>query len=98
MHPNNKLTINAIEAAPLEDFSPEVCTGGGMRGLIFEISNLRSHPRLFVRTFTRPKRCLAATVQRPVWKRMYMKRCSMHWAPNDTWAATEFPSCVRTSC
>ena len=24
MHPNNKLTINAIEAAPLEDFSPEV--------------------------------------------------------------------------
>lgn len=24
MHPNNKLTINAIEAAPLEDFSLEV--------------------------------------------------------------------------
>ena len=24
MHPNNKLTINAIEAAPLEDFSSEV--------------------------------------------------------------------------
>jgi F-type H+-transporting ATPase subunit delta len=24
VHPNNKLTINAIEAAPLEDFSPEV--------------------------------------------------------------------------
>ena len=26
MHPNNKLTINAIEAAPLEDFSSEVYT------------------------------------------------------------------------
>ena len=27
MHPNNKLTINAIEAAPLEEFSLEVtCT------------------------------------------------------------------------
>ena len=26
MHPNNKLTVNAIEAAPLEEFSPEVCT------------------------------------------------------------------------
>jgi F-type H+-transporting ATPase subunit delta len=26
VHPNNKLTINAIEAAPLEDFSSEVCT------------------------------------------------------------------------
>jgi len=24
VHPNNKLTINAIEAAPLEDFSLEV--------------------------------------------------------------------------
>jgi F-type H+-transporting ATPase subunit delta len=24
VHPNNKLTINAIEAAPLEDFSSEV--------------------------------------------------------------------------
>lgn len=24
VHPNNKLTINAVEAAPLEDFSPEV--------------------------------------------------------------------------
>ena len=24
MHPNNKLTINVVEAAPLEDFSPEV--------------------------------------------------------------------------
>lgn len=24
MHPNNKLTINAIEAYPLEEFSPEV--------------------------------------------------------------------------
>jgi len=23
VHPNNKLTINAVEAAPLEDFSPE---------------------------------------------------------------------------
>ncbi|KAI0305674.1 epsilon subunit of F1F0-ATP synthase N-terminal domain-containing protein [Multifurca ochricompacta] len=23
VHPNNKLTVNAIEAAPLEDFSPE---------------------------------------------------------------------------
>lgn len=27
VHPNNKLTVNAIEAAPLEDFSPEVCAG-----------------------------------------------------------------------
>ena len=36
MHPNNKLTINAIEAAPLEDFSPEVCTSDGMRGLILK--------------------------------------------------------------
>jgi hypothetical protein len=25
VHPNNKLTINAIEAAPLESFSSEVC-------------------------------------------------------------------------
>lgn len=25
VHPNNSLTINAVEAAPLEDFSPEVC-------------------------------------------------------------------------
>lgn len=24
VHPNNKLTINAVEAAPLEDFSAEV--------------------------------------------------------------------------
>ena len=24
VHPNNKLTINAVEAAPLEHFSPEV--------------------------------------------------------------------------
>ena len=24
VHPNNKLTINVIEAAPLEEFSPEV--------------------------------------------------------------------------
>lgn len=24
VHPNNKLTINAVEAAPLQDFSPEV--------------------------------------------------------------------------
>lgn len=24
VHPNNKLTINAVEAAPLEDFSLEV--------------------------------------------------------------------------
>ena len=24
VHPNNKLTINAVEAAPLEDFSVEV--------------------------------------------------------------------------
>lgn len=24
MHPNNKLTVNAIEAYPIEDFSPEV--------------------------------------------------------------------------
>jgi hypothetical protein len=36
VHPNNKLTINAIEAAPLEDFSPEVCTSDGMRGLILK--------------------------------------------------------------
>lgn len=28
VHPNNKLTINAVEAAPLEDFSVEVCTSG----------------------------------------------------------------------
>jgi F-type H+-transporting ATPase subunit delta len=26
VHPNNTLTINAVEAAPLEDFSPEVKT------------------------------------------------------------------------
>jgi len=26
VHPNNKLTINAVEAAPLEDFSSEVRT------------------------------------------------------------------------
>jgi F-type H+-transporting ATPase subunit delta len=26
VHPNNKLTVNAIEAAPLENFSSEVCT------------------------------------------------------------------------
>lgn len=25
VHPNNTLTINVVEAAPLEDFSPEVC-------------------------------------------------------------------------
>ena len=25
VHPNNKLTINAVEAAPLENFSIEVC-------------------------------------------------------------------------
>ena len=24
MHPNNRLTINVVEGAPLEDFSPEV--------------------------------------------------------------------------
>lgn len=24
MHPNNRLTVNAIEAYPLDDFSPEV--------------------------------------------------------------------------
>ena len=24
MHPNNKLTINVVEAAPLDQFSPEV--------------------------------------------------------------------------
>lgn len=24
MHPNNKLTINAVEAAPIDDFSAEV--------------------------------------------------------------------------
>lgn len=24
MHPNNRLTVNAIEAYPVEDFSPEV--------------------------------------------------------------------------
>ena len=26
VHPNNKLTINVVEAAPLEDFSIEVCS------------------------------------------------------------------------
>ena len=26
VHPNNRLTINAVEAAPLEDFSLEVCS------------------------------------------------------------------------
>ena len=26
MHPNNKLTINVVEAAPLENFSVEVCS------------------------------------------------------------------------
>ena len=26
MHPNNRLTINVVEAAPLEDFSIEVCS------------------------------------------------------------------------
>lgn len=24
MHPNNRLTVNAIEAYPLDDFSPDV--------------------------------------------------------------------------
>lgn len=26
VHPNNRLTINVVEAAPLEDFSVEVCS------------------------------------------------------------------------
>jgi len=26
MHPKNELTVNVVEAAPLEDFSPEVST------------------------------------------------------------------------
>ncbi len=33
VHPNNSLTINAIEAAPLEDFSPEVRTRHAMHRL-----------------------------------------------------------------
>lgn len=32
VHPNNRLTINVIEAAPLEEFSIEVGAGGGYFG------------------------------------------------------------------
>lgn len=31
MHPNNRLTVNAIEAYPLDDFSPEVSQAGRLR-------------------------------------------------------------------
>ena len=34
MHPNNKLTINVVEAAPLEDFSIEVCSVMGYQNTL----------------------------------------------------------------
>ena len=88
MHPNNKLTVNAIEAASLEDFSTEVWTRRPYARANIHFSHIPSHPRLSVRTFKRPKRYLAAMVQRRTRPRlaskwMYMKRCSMHWSQND---------------
>lgn len=91
MHPNNRLTVNAIEAAPLEDFSPEVCPRRPYARVNANLSHNPTHPRLSVRTFRRPKRYLVAMVQRRTRpklasKRMYMKRCNMHWAQNNVWA------------
>ena len=41
VHPNNSLTINAVEAAPLESFSPEVCLTSPISGL--SSTSFRSH-------------------------------------------------------
>lgn len=34
MHPNNRLTINAIEAYPIDDFSPDVSSVGEGRLIV----------------------------------------------------------------
>lgn len=49
MHPNNRLTVNAIEAYPLDDFSPDVSASVTSRSkaclfIAADISILPSHP------------------------------------------------------
>lgn len=72
VHPNNKLTINAVEAAPLEDFSLEV------RILFFHsvvcVNHLR---RLFVPTWPNRRRLLVATdLKRTKPKRRLRLKCT----------------------
>ena len=55
VHPNNTLTINAVEGAPLEDFSPEVSTH--LRAYVFKtLLTFFVYSRLFAPTLPRPTR------------------------------------------
>lgn len=58
MHPNNKLTINAVEAAPLDDFSPEVYSYAVLcHEFKFTIcDHFSEYFRLFDRILRRPRK------------------------------------------
>lgn len=60
MHPNNKLTINVVEAAPLEDFSLEV-------RYLYHCSDVycaQTNVRLYEETSRKHPRWLPEMVQR----------------------------------
>jgi hypothetical protein len=59
VHPNNKLTVNVVEAAPLEEFSLEV------RSSISHVTRYLYRPyRLFGRIYRKPSRLLQEPGQR----------------------------------
>lgn len=79
VHPNNKLTINVVEAAPLEDFSPEV-----RYDFSVPVQRLTQLRRLSAQTCRRHRGLLRATGQsRTSWRhrlrRMFTRRCSTRW-------------------
>lgn len=69
MHPSNKLTINAVEAAPLEDFSIEVnvvCNDSYSKTVV---TDGYGTSRRSARTLPRPKKLLqAADRRRTSWR------------------------------
>ena len=77
-HPNNKLTINAVEAAPLADFSLEVSTLilQPLLGML-KSDNYVSKKRLFVLTLLKLKKLQPATVRRRIRLRLRLRLAFM---------------------
>ncbi len=84
VHPNNKLTINAVEAAPLEAFSAEVQPSD----IIHWMSLTRFYyPRLFAPTSRRRCGLLQGMARRRTrlrhgLRRMCMRHSSTRWPSN----------------
>jgi len=76
IHPGNSLTVNAVEGAPIEDFSAEVCQ------ISPRLTSIDRFYRLFVQTLPRPPKLSTAPAQTRIrWrhgsKLRFTRRCRL---------------------